>query len=151
MDRRWAAGGTLVVSALLVTGCEAPFDPDAPWFVVTFELQQGHSYQAEFGSVADPDFLRFSDVGRGVPFDDFFTPFPPGTYQLSGTYTGGALRISFGSRNGGAGAEAGSISSLEGPGAVVSSCSVEYADVGSGPETFRLELEVSPHGSHTCD
>lgn len=72
----------------------------------------------------------------------------PGTYTVTGSFTGTALGIGFVALDGGV--QSGSLKSLSGPAPDVESCSVIYFATGLQARTFQLQFMVTKNTGSVC-
>jgi hypothetical protein len=75
---------------------------------------------------------------------------PPGTYELSGSYTGGTMIVGFASAPlSQGGVQSGSVQSLAGSILAVTSCGATYSE-GTGTQAFRLRFTVGTNPNSAC-
>lgn len=79
-----------------------------------------------------------------------FMNVPSGTREISGSFTGTFMRISFGGFVGPGGVKLNSPSSVSGPSPSVTKCSVSYTRSGSGSSTFRMRFVVDSKTTEHC-
>lgn len=129
----------LAVAALIIGGCSSGGDPSGPGgtgggdgtpvsILVQFDGSPG-----TLSAVLD---------GKTYSSSPGFVTVPSGTLEISGTFTGSFVQVSFGGFVEGGGVELNSVSTLAGPSPAVSRCSVSYTRSGAGPSTFRLKFKV---------
>lgn len=142
---RLVAARALLVTSLVFVGCantstptSAPSSPIA--VVVTFVLVgDGSSFTARLNG---QDFTR---PGAST------ISLTPGTYQISGTFSGG-LTVGFQTLGQGGGVVAGSPRSITGPTSQVASCAITYAGSGGSADAhaFQLEFQVAANAATAC-
>ena len=136
---------TAILSVVVLTGCGTTPSPDSipvqflavPAVGGSFTLNlDGHTYTSP----------NLQTVVLG-----------PGSYEVSGTVTGGAvgtqLVVGFtggGTASGQGGVKSGSIVSLTGPTPVISSCGIGYFAETTGPHQYRFRIIVTTKAGEAC-
>lgn len=133
--------GALVLSVSCGAGVGAPTAPggsNSIDFLVAIGVSAGGSYSAALNN-------QTYTAGNG-----FQASLTAGTYEMSGSYTGGTLIIGFGSTSFlGGGVQVGSVQSLSGVTLAVQPCGVIYSD-GAGTRSFRVRFTVGPNANGAC-
>ena len=75
---------------------------------------------------------------------------PSGVVEISGTFSGSSLGISFGRFDDFAGVEENSLQSVVGPSPVTEKCGTTYTRSGTGSSSFRVHFTVSTGSSGHC-
>jgi hypothetical protein len=80
------------------------------------------------------------------------TSLPPGTYQMSGTFTGAGLTLAFQTLGKNGGVAAGSMRSDAGPATQVAACAIAYAGpvASTDARSFQLEFQVTANPAGAC-
>lgn len=133
--------GALVLSVSCGGGSGAPTAPGGSssiQFLVAIGVSAGGSYSATLNN-------QTYTAGNG-----FQASLAAGTYEMSGTYTGGTLIVGFGSTSlTGGGVQSGSVQSLSGVTLGVQPCGVIYSE-GGGTRSFRARFTVGTNANNTC-
>lgn len=107
-------------------------------FLVTFLVPSGGTYTATLNNTT------YTATG-GFPLT-----LPPGTYEISGSFTGGVFGLGFGTTTG-AGVESGSVRNLAGGDASVGSCGVNYVSLtNTAMQQFRVQFRVTTNTGSVC-
>ncbi len=120
----------------------APADeilPDGPPVTIGlyFTLAAGSTVSATLNAVTYHD-------------DDMFVRVPSGTREITGTFTGKGVTITFGGFTDGGGVILNSVRNLSGPNAVVDKCGVTYSNSAGGTSSFSLRFNVETAFGHHC-
>ncbi len=148
-----AAWLTVPILAVLI-GCSLErLGPSDPRFVVSVLSPAGETFtiehRNEFGAGGGP---AGAQEGTGS-FQDVIVlggDYDPSSQEISGSFTGEYLVIGFGTRNGGWGADSGSIEIVEGPDPQSSVCSVQYGASEPGGSNYRLRFRFTGVSAIVC-
>ena len=104
---------------------------------VTFDVPSGGSVSATM------DGKTYSESPQVVVV-------PAGVVEISGTFSGTSLGVSFGRFDDFAGVEQNSLQSVVGPSPVTEKCGTTYTRSGTGSSSFRVHFTVSTGASSLC-
>ena len=128
-----------------------PYSPSVPSKVsvrMLVAVVGGGSYTALINGQIYPTTGVY--LSSGTYYDEYSAAFSPGTYEISGSYSGGRMIIGFKSISPSAGGvQFDSVHSLAGSVMVASSCSIVYSE-GFGMQTFRLRFTVGTNPNSAC-
>ena len=136
--------------AILLTGCFR----EEPWVVVWVLSPPGETFTVGTYNELGAGGGRVGSVLGTGSFEEISYKggdLDPSIQEIRGSFTGAYLVVGFGTtRNGGWGAESGSLQSLSGPNPQVSPCSVRYEASEAGGSIYSAQFRFTAVPTDVC-